>query len=427
MSDNKQKTDELNWAEFQKQYFDALSFFNASPSFTGINNPFAASGNPFAGNNNPFTGSKPMNNPFMNSGMDQWWNSMNKGAGSSQANENIFEKLAEQSRFYYFMTEQFSNLFDGLSNFKGENEDVADFINKKFLNLKDMFSQAPENMSWSGFIDPYEKPFQAMKDSASNSMFNFSNLFQGVQPEMQKMRDQFLSMPGVGQNREVQEKLQKLIKLAAIYQDHNNEKQIEMARLSQDALELMREEILRMSKDGEEFTSMRQVYDLWIESNEKVYSDFVYSEKYSELNGRVVNSQMAYMKLSHEVNEDILTAMNMPTNKALNELERRHYELRKRVKTLETELKNLKSKETKESKVSVNKPVLAKGRTEAVVSKAAKKKTSKKKVAKKTAVKKRVPEKTVAKKKDKSAVKKAKSKSASSKSNVKNNVIELRF
>lgn len=436
MSDDQRKTDELNWAELQKQYFDAMMLFNTSNPFTNKQNTFNT-GNPFAGTNNPFAtgnpffGANPSANPFAANPMEQWWKSMNMNSSLNNESANVFEKLVEQGRFYQFMAEQFSNLFEGLSNIKGSEEDINDFINNKFKNLQELFSKAPENMSWSGFIDPFEKPFQTMRDSVSSNMFNFASMFESVQPEMQKMRNQFLSIPQVGQNREIQEKLQKLVKLAAIYQDFENDKQLEMARLTQDALEIMRKKVMRMSEDGDSFTSMRQVYDLWVESNESVYTDFVYSEKYSELNGKVVNSQMAFMKLAHEVNEDILTAMNMPTTRALNELERRHYELRKKVKALENELNGLKNNPAKKHKATENTSVVAEVVTETVTPKVAKKKTSRKKTAKKKAVKKetksvkRKPEKKKIEKKEIKAVKK-KSKSKSSSSS-KDNVIEIRF
>lgn len=420
MSKNEKKTDKLNWAELQKQYFDTLMQFNSANPFIKGNNPFSTD-DPFANINNPF-----MSNPNV---MEQWWKSLNMNASNSHENANVFEKLVEQGRFYHFIAEQFSNLFEGLSDLKGNDEEINDFINSKFRTLQDLFSKAPENMTWNGFIDPFEKPFQTMKDSVSNNMFNFAGLFESVQPQMQKMRNQLLSMPGIGHNREIQEKLQKLLNLAAIYQDHENEKQMEMARLTQDALELMRKKIMEMSKAGETFTSMRQIYDLWIESNEKVYADFVYSEKYSELNGKVVNSQMAYMKLNHEINEDILTAMNMPTTRAMNELERRHYELRKKVKSLESEISKLKGKVNKNNQAAKNKSVVAE--TETAIPKASKKKTSKKKVAKKKAIKKEASStkrKPVKKKvaKAKTVQKQTKAVS-SSKGNSKDNVIELKF
>lgn len=424
MSENQQKNDELNWAELQKQYFDALMHFNSANPFTKSNDPFSA-GNPFTNMNNPF-----INNPNL---MEEWWKSLNTNAFNSNENANVFEKLIEQGRFYHFITEQFSSLFNGLSELKGNDKDINDFINNKFKSLQELLSKAPENMTWNAFVDPFEKPFQTVKDSVSSNMFNFAGLFGSVQPEMQKMRNQLLSMPGIGHNREIQEKLQRLLNLAAIYQDHENEKQMEMARLTQDALELMRKKITDMSKAGETFTSMRQVYDLWVESNEKVYTDFVYSEKYSELNGKVVNSQMAFMKLSHEVNEDVLTAMNMPTTKALNELERRHYELRKKVKSLESEISKLKGKADKKNQAAENKSVVAETKTviPKVASKKTSKKTSKKKVAKKKAVKKEASSKKRKPVKKKVAKAKTVQKQtkpvSSSKDNRKDNVIELKF
>ncbi len=383
MSDKKQKTDETNWAEFQKKYFDALMAFNSPSSFTNSNSS--------------------LGNSFWNNAMEHWWKSMK--SGSTFENEALFEKVIEQSRNYYFMGEQFSSLIEGISNFTNK-KDIEGFINKKFDEIETMISQITPNFSWSSYIDACEMPFDWMKKNMTGNAFDFSDMYEGFNFEAKNMRNQFLSMPGIGYSREMQEKLKKLVKLGAIYQDTNNEHQSVMARLSHDALEVMRKKILQMSKKGEDFNSMRQVYDLWVESNEKVYSDYAYTEEYAELNGRLVNSQMAFKKLSHEVTEDILTAMNMPTTRAMNELERRHYELRKKVKAIESELKELKETMNKKNTVKSTKPVLA-------AKKKAKKKTSKKKVIKKKIVNRVV----------KPAKKKAKKKSRS----VKNDVIKIKF
>ncbi len=414
MSNNKQKSDETNWADFQKKYFDALMAFKSPSSFSNNNSSFG--------------------NSFWNNAMDHWWKSMKQQSGASFENENLFEKVIEQSRNYYFMSEQFSSLIDGLSKFKNKkNNDVTGYINDKFEEIKSMFSNTPNKLGWNTFLDElnwadyqkkyfdaYEDPFEIMKNSMSGNMsgetFDFSSLFDGINPDMKKMRDKILSMPNVGHNREMQDKLQKLVKLSAIYQDYSTENQTAMAQLSLDALELMREKIIQMSEDGEEFNSMRQVYDLWVETNEQVYSDHVHSKEYSELNGKLVNSKMAFMKLSQEVNEDLLTAMNMPTTRAINELERRHYELRKKVKALESELKSLKEKAGNKNTVVAAESVLIKSQSTGSTANVVKKKAAKKKVAKKAKKKK---ESKVAKPVKKKAQKKSRS--------VKNDVIEIRF
>ena len=411
MSNKKQeKIDEIDWSEFQKKYFDALTAFNSSASFI---------------NNNNFS-----ENAFWSDAMGHWWKSIK--AGSSMENQSLFEKVIEQSQQYYFMGEQFSSLIEGINDFKNKNKDASNFINKKFKEFEAMLPQNPADFSWSSFFDGNDSLFDLMKKNvSSNDAFDASNLFENVNPEMKKIRDQFLSMPGIGYNRETQEKIQKLIKLSAIYQDNNNEYQSVMAELNHKALELMRKKILRMSQQGEDINSMRQIYNLWIESNEKVYADYAFTKEFSELNGRLVNSQMALKKLSQEMNEDILSAMNMPTTRAMNELERRHYELRKKVKAMESELNNLKEiinaqvgkADNKETKT---KPVLRRSKVKDTSVSNISKTTKKKKVTKKKVTKKKVTKKKVAKKKvtrKKNTKKKVKRKTRASNSKV----IKIKF
>jgi class III poly(R)-hydroxyalkanoic acid synthase PhaE subunit len=416
MSNDKQKFDEIDWAELQKKYFEALSSFNTTAS--SFNNP------------------NPLGHSFWNNAMEDWWKSMKMHSSTSTENQNLFEKVIDQCRNYYFMSEQFSSLIEGISKIKNNKKDVTDFINSKFEELQSMFSKAPGNSDWSKFLnemnwadfqkryfDLDENPFENMQSQLSGNILNFANMYESLNPEMKKIRNQLLSIPNVGQNREIQDKLQKLVKLGTNYQDYNNEHQLVMAALSQEALELMRKKILRMSKKGDEFTSMRQIYDLWIESNEKVYGDYVLTKEYSELNGKLVNSQMAFMKLGHEINEDILTALNLPTTRAMNELERRHYELRKKVKALESEIQALKGNTVKKSNVVKEKQATIKDK--AVSNK--QNVTKKKKVARKKA------EKKVAKPSKKKTVRRA-AKAAKKKttarrrsSPVKSDVIEIKF
>jgi hypothetical protein len=179
----------------------------------------------------------------------------------------------------------------------------------------------------SAFLDP---------SAFSNSMPH------GSIPGISSIADQFLSSPGLGYSREAQDKAKHAIKLWTDYQQNYQEYQSVMAGLNQDALELMRKRILEMSTNGEDISSIRQMYDLWVDSNEKVYAEYVYTEEYAELNGRLVNSMMAFKKQSQAITEDALSSMNLPTTSSVDELARRHYELRKQMKAMQTEINSLK-------------------------------------------------------------------------------------
>ncbi len=407
MSNNKQKkTDYINWHEYQNKYFDAFKAFNPSADAFKAFNPSASFSDHSAGQS------------LFNNAMENWWKVMKGGA--SIDNTALFENILSQCKNYYFMGEHFSSLFEGLE--KNKNKDVTSFINEKFKELELFLSYSPTDFSWGSIIDTYEVPYEWMKNNSSENNFNFFALFESINPELKKVRDRFLSMPGLGQHSIKQEKFQKLIKLSINFQENYSKYQTAKSHINHDGLELMRKKVLRMSKKGETFNSIQQIYNLWVESNEKVYAEYAHSQEYADLNGQLVNSQMALKKLSQELNEDMLSALNMPTTRALNELERRHYELRKKVKTMESEIKELKElKEVKEVKEVINRQtkVSKKLNTETKSAQSPNKRAKKKKVTRKKTAKKKVTKKKVVKR----AAKPAKKKSGA----VNNDVIEIKF
>ena len=393
MSQKKQTPfDEYNWSEIQKKYMDALMSFSRAP------------------NSSP--------DSFWVNAMGDWWQTVKPKASNEDA--DLFEKVVEQCRNYYFMSEQFSSLLEGINKLKGKNQNINSFINKKFEEIESAFTGVPTHFNWSTFIDNCEQPVELMKAAFSNMSLYSNDMFSDVNPELRKMRERFFSTPGLGYSRETQDKLQEVLKLWANYQDDYQDYQSVMAKLSHDALELMRKRIIKMSKNNEDINSMRQVYDLWVDSNEKVYGDYVFTEEYSEINGRLVNSLMAFKKKNQEITEDTLSSLNIPTNKDVNELERRHYELRKQVKAMQAEIKKLQKQLDEKETKAASRPL-----------KKAKPKTSSKKKTKKNPApaSPKVVQFKQAKKKTKtvSRTAKKKTKAKTKKSSTKKDVIELKF
>ena len=389
---NKDRTpfDEHDWSEIQKKYMDALTAFK-SPGST-------------------------MDSVWINA-MDDWWKSAK--TDMPYESSNIFEKVIDQCRNYYFMSEQFSSLFDGMKGSENNKDQMTDFINKSFKEIESAFSSGKNTFNMNGFLNNFEQPIDLMKSAFSNSSFDPGEILDGLNPDLGKLRDQMLSIPGLGYSREAQDKSKHAIKLLANYQENFQEYQSVMLRLNQEALELMRKQIISMPKNGESIDSMRQIYDLWIESNEKVYGDYVYTKEYAELNGRLVNSMMAFKKQSHEITEDMLSAMHIPTIKSMDELERRHYELRKQVNEMRAEINNLK----KQLQQKNSKPVVVKKESKPVVRR---KKKSKKQATAKSS---NVVELKQVKKKVAAPVKAAKKKAKQKTKNksAEKGMIELKF
>ena len=119
---------------------------------------------------------------------------------------NIFEKVLDQCRNYYFMSEQFSSLLDGMNGLENDKDRMTEFINKSFKEIESAFSRGKNTFNLNGFLDNFEQPIDLMKSAFSNSTFDPGKILDGVNPDLGKLRDQMLSIPGLGYSREAQDK-----------------------------------------------------------------------------------------------------------------------------------------------------------------------------------------------------------------------------
>ena len=341
MSDKKKAASgDPDWLGMQRRYLDALSSLGAGNPFAA-GNPFQAASsfsplNPFGAPAGPAPGA-----PWANA-MHGWWSSARPA--TSDDTRDFFGKVLEQARHYWSIGAQFSKLIEDIAACEGNKKAILDCVNARFKAL-----QAAAAVAYNpGPADPtqqYEALLAFMQTAGAGlSPWLAAGAF-GPEAGIGQLRARLLSMPGLGYSRETQDKCQELLRLWGEYQDNYQEYQSVMTRLNQESLALMQKAIIKRSKKGEDIRSIKQLYDLWIESSEKAYGEYVFTDEYAALNGRLVNSLMAFRQKQNEISEDILAAMNMPTMRAMNTLERRQHQLRKQIKTLEAELQALKSRQ----------------------------------------------------------------------------------
>lgn len=343
MSDKKKAAaGDPDWLGMQRRYLEALSSLGAGNPFAAAN-PFQAAA-PFSPLN-PFgapAGSVP-GAPWANA-MPGWWPAA--GSAAPDDSRDFFGKVLEQARHYWSMGAQFSKLIEDIAACEGNKKAILDCVKARFKALQAAAAVA-YNSGPADSTQQYEALLALMR-TAGAGLSPWLAAGAGVfSPEagIGRLRARLLSMPGLGYSRETQDKLQELLRLWGEYQDHYQEYQSVMTRLNQESLALMQKAIIKRSKHDKDIRSIKQLYDLWIESSEKAYGEYVFTDEYAALNGRLVNSLMAFRQKQNEISEDILAAMNMPTMRAMNTLERRQHQLRKQIKTLEAELQTLKSRQ----------------------------------------------------------------------------------
>ena len=153
-----------------------------------------------------------------------------------------------------------------------------------------------------------------------------------------------------------------------------------------------------MAAQGKEIKSLREIYDLWVECNEKAYAELVYTDEYSELYGRLTNALLAVKQHQGKVMDKLLAKLNMPTRQGMNTVLKRVQEMKRNQSKMEREIHALRQL------IEDKKSSPASSRAKTSEKKKSKKKVTKKKVStkKKTSTKKKASTKKAAKKKLKS-------------------------
>jgi hypothetical protein len=152
--------------------------------------------------------------------------------------------------------------------------------------------------------------------------------------------ERFLSVPGLGYTREAQEEGRELIRLALEYQRALQSYAATFRTIVPETLTRLQQ---RFAERGEPVTTLRALYDLWVDASEEVYLELVATEDHAQAYGRMVNALMALKNHGRNMVDEIVGALGMPTRHGLNTLQRRQQELRREIVALRRELGEARS------------------------------------------------------------------------------------
>ncbi|NNE62734.1 MAG: class III poly(R)-hydroxyalkanoic acid synthase subunit PhaE [Gammaproteobacteria bacterium] len=174
---------------------------------------------------------------------------------------------------------------------------------------------------------------------------------------------QLLSASGIGFFRESQEQHQQGVKLALEYFKSSHEFDLALLRVSIESLESFHEKMSAADKNKETrpTSSLRALYDLWVDTSEEHYANFAIGPEYQSLYGDMVNKLMALKKHYSDVIDDFLQSMNLPSRRELDTLEQRVHQLGRENHGLRSELKEIRAllggRQTTQSSTKKKKPV----------------------------------------------------------------------
>jgi len=149
--------------------------------------------------------------------------------------------------------------------------------------------------------------------------------------------DLLARLPPVGLAREQTEAWRELMAAQAECQALEQELRGVWTNVQTDALALV-ERIIRERQPEQAINNYRELYDLWVECGEQVFSQVAHSESYAKLQAQVGNSAIRLRARQQAVIERGLKYFDLPTRSELNTVHKQMRELRERVATLEAQL-----------------------------------------------------------------------------------------
>jgi polyhydroxyalkanoate synthase subunit PhaE len=316
-----------NWMEAQRKYWDAW----LDLSRTSMQAAQAAG-----------TGSSRTANPWAAS-LDQWWRSVSPTVAPDA--RDFYERMMDLGRGYFTMAE-------GLVRQDGE-QAAGDA-------LRSWLDQCAEALRAAGpgagskdnhtrdFMAFWQLPMDTWQRVASSFMPLPGDMLKALRPEGAaafgpgEHLDRFLSLPGVGYTRESQEQYQSLARRVLEYQRAYQAFEAGMAKVALDSVNRFRARLDDAARREQPITTMRELFNEWVDVCEEVYGEYAVSDEYARTYGDMVNALMAVKKEGSRLVDEVLEGFNMPTRREISTLHERFQESRREIRSLRRELDELK-------------------------------------------------------------------------------------
>ena len=339
-----------NQQHFWQSWANMAGQSGSNPTTIG-SNPFSPNigSNPFSPNigSNPFfpnMGSNPFS-PDWSQTLDQWWRLVSPQA--SDPVSEMFQRIIETGKSFNKLAEQ------GYSF--GQTDGQEDLVQSWLDNMQKGFED------WSSQISTHKFSFNDNNDSSIPEWMGLNKgaleIWDTVAnsiglggvpdiPGLDKSKieiSRLLKSPALGQWREHQQQLQNIAQLLIEFQEADQVYKLAFAQMGIRSIDALRQRLSNIGSDEEKVSTVREFYDLWVEVNEEIYSEFTMTDEYQVIHGDFVNALMALRKETNALTEKMYKALNLPTRSELNTINKRLQEQRRENIQLRNEIKKLAS------------------------------------------------------------------------------------
>lgn len=316
---------EKNWVEMQKQYWDVWG-----------NMIKASSAQP----------KSQMNMPPWGKTLEDWWSNSSQAAPTDV--NDVMSRITDMGKMYMSMAEMMHQSSELYATQPKKKEPLDLWMSMMERGFSDWAKQIamgniPDSAVGIGpmHFDGWQKVLKSLGMDMLPNMGSFGiSGSQGWQDQLRKM----LSTPGIGYSRESQEQLQELAKLMGGYQESLGEYLGVFSTQGTDSIKALREHMANLSKEEQEITTLRELFDIWVNVNEKLYAEFALSDQYQTVYGDMVNDFMRLKSAMNKQVESLYKAANLPTRSEFNAALQKQQRLKRENRALRKSLKAVMSR-----------------------------------------------------------------------------------
>lgn len=245
--------------------------------------------------------------------LDSW---VQAAAGGSAAFGGVLESVNRQGKAWLAQMQQVAAQFAGRDH---SAQDIAG--------------------AWRNALGPAGNPFADLFGSMEGTGMLALAQWQGaVQPLLQGMRAEasgMLGLPAFGFTREHQERLQALGQAQLRWQEAFARYNLLMADTGQAAFAIFESRLAEREEPSRQLTSVRALFDLWVDAAEEAYAKTALSAEYRHAYGELVNAQMQLRASQQAIMEQAASAMGLPGRTELDGAYRRLADLERQLRRLQ--------------------------------------------------------------------------------------------
>jgi hypothetical protein len=203
--------------------------------------------------------------------------------------------------------------------------------------------------STEGFVGPWteavQKSMKVMPQFVEGHPESFIHIFHNLFHAFDTTFGKVFHVPAVGKDREKVTLLLRCFDDLAVHMAKNIEYQHVIYMTGLTAIEKVIETIAEKIKKGEEIKNYDEFFDLWVDVNEKTYLELFQTEEFSGLQGELLDSTLNIRKHSFKLMELYLYDFPIALRSEMDDLYKTIYDLKKKVKSLEKQVRPLSGKE----------------------------------------------------------------------------------